>query len=279
MQTETVDKHALARALGVATRTVERWVQQGCPHTRDDAGGLVFVLAEVHAWREQATADGPRSGVPGGTPERSALPPTLDSPRPAAPREAAQRADAVKKIAQARQQEHDLEQEKGLKDLDLADRIKAAKSTDDLLQIALETTSLVARGAMKHQRAQALRQLLSYAYRALKERQATEETDGRIFLLTEQAREVAETFDRIGNGWRRRWLVVAARQHLEEDERELPGWDGDMQPVLDGLLLDAHGEPKSDAWPEHLPPPAVPAAKIVTPVPFLDDLQPGRGAL
>lgn len=277
METGTVDKHALAQALGVATRTVERWVQQGCPHARDGAGGLVFVVAEVLVWREQATADGPRSGVSGGTPERSALP-SFDSPRPAAPREAAQRADAVKKIAQARQQEHDLEQEKGLKDLDLADRIKAAKSTDDLLQIALETTSLVARGAMKHQRAQALRQLLSYAYRALRERQATEETDGRIFLLTEQARDVAETFDRIGNGWRRRWLVLAARQHLEEDQRELPGWDGDMQPVLDGLLLDAHGEPRGDAWPEHLPPPAIPVAKVVAPVPFLDDLEPGRGA-
>jgi hypothetical protein len=87
--------------------------------------------------------------------------------------------------------------------------------------------------------------------------------DESLFLVTRHARELAQAFDKIGNGWRRRWLVEAVRLHLAEDKKELPGWDGDMQPVLEALCLDAMGEPASDAWPAHLAPPVVAPAVVV----------------
>lgn len=247
-------KQALAELWGVTTRTLERWVAQGCPCVREPDGVLVFDEAQVRAWTEAAGIEGPRPRATDRAPADAAR---------ATARDLGARADAARKVAQARQQEHELQQEKGLERLGLADRVRAATTTDELVRLDLEVAALVAGGAMRHQRAQALRQLLAQAQRAIATREGATAEDESLFLVTTQARELAQAFDRIGNGWRRRWVVEAVRLHLEQDLLELPGWDGDMRPVLAALALDAMGEPTGDAWPARFAAPTVAPALVV----------------
>jgi len=87
--------------------------------------------------------------------------------------------------------------------------VRAATTTDELLRLDLEVAALVAGGAMRHQRAQALRQLLAQAQRAIATREGATAEDESLYLVTPQARELAQAFDRLGNGWRRRWVVEA----------------------------------------------------------------------
>lgn len=256
-------RQELADHYGVALRTITNWLQAGCPRTTEQ-GQPRFLVEQVDAWLD-AHGRRPR-------PQTAPAADTMPSLGSGTARDAAARADAVKKIAQARHQEHELQQERGLRDLDLADRIKTARTADEIVELALEVAGLVAKGSMKHQRAQALRQLLGQVHRALRERQARQDQDGRLFLLSREAREVAEAFDNLANGWRRRWLAQATLAHLAEDERELPGWDGDMRAVLAGLQIDTMGEPTGGAWPDYLPPPAVPPARVISPTPYADEV-------
>ena len=41
--------------------------------------------------------------------------------------------------------------------------------------------------------------------------------------------------------------------------------------LLHGLGLDNMGEPVGDAWPEYLPAPVVPPARVIAPTPYHDD--------
>jgi hypothetical protein len=268
--TPALTRSELAEHLGVTPRTIGNWIEAGCPRVVVD-GAEHFVLEEVERWCQARGLTGrpgrPRRNdppppaaqpSPGGPP----VVPTFDRDRPLTTKDAAARADAARKIAQARQQEHELQQERGLKDLDLADRIRAVTTADELVRLDLEVAALVGSGAMKHQRGQALRQLLAQAHRALAAHESGATEDQSLFLVTSQARKLAQAFDKIGNGWRRRWIVEAVRLHLVEDKQELPGWDGDMQPVLDALCLDAMGEPKGDAWPAHFAPPVIAPAVV-----------------
>lgn len=260
-----ISRDELAARLGVTPRTVMNWLASGCPCVA--AGGEPhFDLEAVERWRQTKGL----SGKP-GRPRRPDDPPPASS-APAAPapahsppvsplttRDAAERADAARKIAQARQQEHELQQEKGLERLDLAERIRAVTNADELVQLDLEVAALVGAGAMKHQRGQALRQLLAQAHRAMLARESVAEADEGLYLVTRQARELAQLFDRIGNGWRRRWLARATALHQEQDQLELPSWEGDMQPVLELLRIDPMGEPLDEDWPAGFAPSVPPA--------------------
>lgn len=283
----TFTRTELAARLGVTPKTIGNWIEGGCPTVEVD-GEERLVLADVERWRQAKGLSGrpgrPRRGdvdarplpsparpepaAPTPIPETSPLPatalsaPTFERGRSLTTKDAAARADAARKIAQARQQEHELQQERGLKDLDLATRIRAVTTADELVRLDLEVAALVGSGAMKHQRGQALRQLLAQAHRALAARETVESGDQALFLVSRQARELAQAFDRIGNGWRRRWLVEATRLHQEQDRLELPDCD-DLPAALERLDLDAMGEPTGDAWPARLAPPRV--APALTP--------------
>lgn len=269
----TFTRTELAARLDVTPKTIGNWVEAGCPVVLVD-GEESLVLDDVERWRQAKGLTGrpgrPRRSDPDAAPSPTS--PTTTTPPATAPferdrglttKDAAARADAARKIAQARQQEHELQQERGLKDLDLAERIRAVTSADELVRLDLEVAALVGSGAMKHQRGQALRQLLAQAHRALAARETTADADEGLFLVTRQARELAQTFDKIGNGWRRRWLVEATRLHLEQDRLELPDCD-ELPAALASLQLDAMGEPVGDEWPFAQP---IVAPAIVTPRP------------
>lgn len=266
----TFTRTELAAHLGVTAKTIGNWIESGCPTTTVD-GEERLVLDDVELWRQAKGLTG-RPGRPrrsdGPTPAPTTTTPFahgVERDRTITAKDAAARADAARKIAQAKQQEHELQQERGLKDLDLAERIRAVTTADELVRLDLEVAALVGGGAMKHQRGQALRQLLAQAHRALAARETTDEVDEGLHLVTRQARELAQIFDQIGNGWRRRWLVEAARLHLEQDRLELPDCD-ELPAALSTLAIDAMGEPLSDEWPARFAPPVV-APALVTPRP------------
>jgi hypothetical protein len=247
-----VTRSELAERLGVTPKTIANWIEAGCPTTQVE-GEERLVVAEAERWCQARGLTG-RPGRPrrcDATDERTVAPsPASAEPtRPGlTPKDAAARADAARKIAQARQQEHELEQERGLKDLDLAERIRRVTTADELVRLDLEVAALVGSGAMKHQRGQALRQLLAQAHRALAARETDASDDEALYLVTREARELAQRFDELGNGWRRRWLLVAAERHLEQDRLELPDTD-DLATRREALRLDAMGEPVGDSWP------------------------------
>ena len=271
-----VNKQTLATAFGVTPRTVQRWIQQGCPHERDGEGTPSFDVEEVRRWSTSPTSRAP-SPPAGGQPSPPAPAPP-PAPRPAAPDPleasdvAAQsfdqlhkRARAAQGVARARKAELELQQEKGLKDLGLADRIAAAQTWADLVQLAREVTRHVASGAISTQRGQALRQLLAETRHAVRQQERETTTrgaqDGRLVLVTEEARQLAEDFDTLVNGWRRRWVLEAVALHRAADKAELP--EGDLGPGAPQLLarlgLDLHGDPVGER-PAYLAAPVVPAA-------------------
>jgi len=54
----TLSKRQLARDIGRSTRTIERWMDAGLPHSRDRRDRACFILSEVLGWldeREEAS--------------------------------------------------------------------------------------------------------------------------------------------------------------------------------------------------------------------------------
>lgn len=47
-------KRQLAKRRKVSTRTVDKWLTQGCPHTKTKTGALLFDAARVEQWYNQA---------------------------------------------------------------------------------------------------------------------------------------------------------------------------------------------------------------------------------
>ena len=70
----TLTKTRLAALLGVQTRTVNRWLEQGCPCSREK-GRPLFNAEEVQRWRQQGSlaAEDPEpaaasdAGLPAGS--------------------------------------------------------------------------------------------------------------------------------------------------------------------------------------------------------------------
>lgn len=245
-----VNKQELAKALSVAVRSVERWVQQGCPCTHGD-GGLVFVVEEVSAWRarlaEQAGGadDEPTTAAAGSRANRL-------------------RAQTAKDLLSAKKCEHELRQETRLKGAGLDERIRAASTHKELFHLTREVAALIGAGDMLAARGTVLRQLLADARRALTLATPEEQKKAAVFLVTAQAREVAVRFDRLVNGWRRRWIEEALELHMAADQAELPEQQADddgfpLAQRLGQLGLDLHAEPAGER-PQYVPAPVVPAA-------------------
>lgn len=247
-----VSKSDLARMLGVTLRSVERYQQRGCPCAHDDEGRVWFDPAVVQRWLEEQRI--PAREASDGPPQGS------HEPSPGAvSKDALHRAELARKLSIARKNELEIQAEKGLKELGLDLKIRGAKTLSQLAEVCAEFAAYVSSGTIQPQRSNALRQTLNMLERALRARESETKDDGRVFMVTAQARHLCDTFDRIGNGWRRAWLLDAAARHLEEDKRELPGFDKDMTSTLAALQLDLMGEPIG-IRPAYIPPPAVPEA-------------------
>ena len=207
----------LADALQVTKRTATRYVKKGCPSSED---GQLFNEAEVRAWCAQ---EGLRLLPPPATSAPSVAQPAGAAAPPVASRASLQTAELARRLTIARKNELELAAEKGLKDLGLGERIRAAKTHADLLEFTKQVIELVGEGSMSPVRARSLQGLLAQAARQLK---ASRETDSdgeteRLILTTEEGGELVEAFEGIVSDERRAectaFVLDAAARDLEEN--------------------------------------------------------------
>ncbi|HBP22635.1 MAG TPA: hypothetical protein DEA08_33255 [Planctomycetes bacterium] len=204
-------KRDIAAVFGVQPRTVNRWLEQGCPHSRDDRGRPRFDPGEVRAWREGGGTD---AGMGGGTP-------------PPESRATFARADLVRKVTQAKRSELELAAELELKDLGLDAKILAAKSYEDYVSIDLEIGALLARGALSPPRARAIQAVIADARqntRAHLEAEGDEEPE-RLILLTKEGGALVRAFEGIVSDERREAILEHVFGEAEVDLEEFPNVD------------------------------------------------------
>jgi hypothetical protein len=205
----------LAKALGVAARTVTRWVELGCPHARVK-GRLMFDEGEVRAWCAQGGLDLPGAATP---PSRAAS--------VAAPRGPAATADLVRKLAQAKRSELELAAERGLRDLGLDERIRACKTFEEFAAIDLEVAALLANGTLSPDRARAIQGSIAGARQNTKAHHDAD--DGldreRFVLASEDALKIAEAFEGIVSDERRARIVAHVLAEAAVDLAEHPNVD------------------------------------------------------
>lgn len=219
-----MDKHELAGQLGVSIRTIERWLKLGCPHTRDDMAGLVFDEPAVVAWaRDRDLLRGRPAPVSEG---RSIL-----SDGPVATRENLTKAEIARKISIVRRNELEIAAEKGLKGLDLAQRIRDAGTLDELNAIGREVAALVASGSLVASRATALRQLLGDARRGqvAATRDARDLDDDRVVLCSTRGLRVLQAFEALVSEERQTRVEIFVAAELELDLK-----DGRPEPSATG---------------------------------------------
>lgn len=202
----------LADSFGVTPRTVKRWVKQGCPCSRD-RGRLLFDQEEVRQWRQ---GHGPGwQGGPGAAPGFSAS------------RESLAKAELARKLTQAKKNELELSAERALKDLKLGDKIRAAKSHDDLANLSQEVGALVGSGSLSTARSHAIRGLLAEARHNMKEHRSAEgeEEPERLLLATEEGAEMLRVFEGICSDERRTQVMAYLLAEAEVDLQEYPDVD------------------------------------------------------
>ena len=204
----------LCAALRVSVRTVTNWVAAGCPHERRPDGQLLFDVAEVRAWRAL------RDDLPG------------DEGPPLLPIDSKERVKLAQALTQVRISELALEAERALKDLSLAEQIRAVTTLDDLAKVGKEATALVSEGRLSPTRARSIQGLLHETRQAMtKQRQVvSEDTAERAFLASPEGIALLEAFEWIVSDERRAALLEHARREAALDEEEHPNLDlaGDL---------------------------------------------------
>jgi hypothetical protein len=207
-----MDKHELAERLSVSIRTIERWLKIGCPHSRDDMGALVFDEPAVVAWARDR--DLLRGRPDPGSESRSIL-----SDGPVATRENLTKAEIARKISIVRRNELENAAERGLKALDLAERIREARTLDEVNAIGREVAALVASGSLVAARATALRQLLGDSRRGLVDaaRDSRDVDDERVVLCSTRGLRVLQAFEAIASDERQARVEACVAVELEQD--------------------------------------------------------------
>ena len=235
----------LAARLGVTDRTVRWWASDlGCPHTRQGRRYL-YDEAEVRSWkagRPQADLGEPQPPPSAGAP----------APRttPLASRDSLAKAELARKLTVAKRNEMDLAAERGLKDLDLGDRIRAAQSHHDLAVISKEVGALLGTGALHPSRGRAIQALLAEARHNLREHREVEgdEEPQRLLLVSEEGAELLEVFEWIVSEERRARVLSLAKTEAEADAAADPHVD-----TAQGIDPDAVEELPEDLDAENVP--------------------------
>jgi phage terminase Nu1 subunit (DNA packaging protein) len=211
-------KQELAGHFRVSEKTVQRWIAQGCPHTRDDQGRLDFDRYAVARWLgERASHES--SGADAPTPPESSS---------VASKENLNRAELMRRLATARKTELEVQAEKNLKDSGLGAQIRAARTFEDLGQLTNEVTALLGEGALRPNRASALHKLLverRLQLTKLQEREAGNPLAGRVRLCTGEVEDVVAAFEALYSEERRARAVRFLAQLLDEDLAEHPPTD------------------------------------------------------
>lgn len=226
-----LDKSRLARALGVAERTVERWVSRGCPSRRVAGNKLVFVEDDVRRWAAANGLSGQLGRPTYNQPPVHPVPSPAAAPVPEGPVpsfSSLQKAELAGKIARARKTELEVQQEKNLKELGLGERIRGARNFEALGELTADVGGALADGALKPERANALHRLIVERRRQLtklQEDKANNPLDGRVLLCTADAEDLVRAFESMYSDTRREKLLTVAAVLLEEDLRETPPTD------------------------------------------------------
>jgi len=202
-QTRKLTKQNLATLLGVSPRTVNRWLEQHCPHSRDERDRPMFNAEEVRAWRAAREAD-------------------QDSQRASIAK-----AELVRKVTIAHRNELALAAERGLKDLDLGERIRAAKTHEDLVEISKEVGALLGSGALSPARGRAIQALMAEARHNMREhREAEGEEDPEsLILVTLDGARLLRSFEGIVSDDRRASILQHVDSEAQLDLQEHPNVD------------------------------------------------------
>ena len=208
-------KAEVAALFEVTPRTVNNWMDRGCPWERGPGGRCLFDAAVVRAWHQ---ADSEGKAQPG-------------SPRPGpgdhASRATLAKAELVRRLTQAKRQEMELAAERGLKDLELAETIRGASTHDDMLAISREVCALIGSGGLSPTRGRAIQALLGEMRRSLKEHldSGGGEEPERLMLLSEEGARLVEDFEAIVSDERRARVLEQVAREREVDEEENPNLD------------------------------------------------------
>lgn len=223
----TLSRAQLATGLGVDQRTVTRWVDMGCPHSRIKRR-LLFNETEVRAWCAQHGLALP-AAAPAG-----------DGAPPSALRAPLAMADLARKLTLAKRSELELAAERGLKDLGLDEKIRKARTFEEYAALDREVGALLANGTLTPDRARAIQGSIADARQNTKahlesgQGQAIE----RFVLASEDALVIAEAFEGIVSDERRAALVAHVRAEATADLAEHPNVD-----LADGVPEEPETQP------------------------------------
>lgn len=206
-------KAEVAALFEVTPRTVNNWMDRGCPSERASDGRCLFDAAAVRAWRQGDLRGVDESGTPGGP-----------GPADLASRATLAKAELVRRLTQAKRQEMELAAERGLKDLELAETIRGASTHDDMLAISREVCALIGSGGLSPTRGRAIQALLGEMRRSLKEHLGAQgdEDPERIVLLSEEGTRLVEDFEAILSDERRAQVLEHVARERAVDEEESP---------------------------------------------------------
>ena len=205
----TLSKNDIARIFGVSARSVTAWVGKGCPVTAQPGRSHLFNEDEVRVWRERSLGDGD------------------EGPSASTPRENLAKVELARKLTAAKRNELELAAERGLRDLDLGEKIRAAKTHDDLVELSKEVGALLGSGALAPARGRAIQALLAEARHNMRARRELEVDDDpeHLILLTKQGGELVRAFEGICSDERREAIVDFVRTEADVDLAEFPNVD------------------------------------------------------